>query len=39
VLSDGCADPDDEVHRLLIEKIFPPQAQVMTIRDWTAKVG
>jgi nicotinamidase-related amidase len=35
VLSDGCADPDDEVHRVLIEKIYPSQAQVMTVNDWT----
>ena len=39
VLSDGCADPDDEVHRVLIEKIFPSQAQVMTVHEWTAQVG
>jgi len=35
VLSDGCADPDDDVHRVLMEKIFPSQAQVMTVNDWT----
>jgi nicotinamidase-related amidase len=39
VLSDGCADPDDEVHRVLIEKIFPSQAHVMTVHEWTARVG
>jgi nicotinamidase-related amidase len=37
VLSDGCADPDDEVHRVLTEKIFPSQAQVMTMREWTTE--
>lgn len=38
VLSDGCADPDDEVHRVLIEKVFPSQAQVMTVLEWTTEV-
>ena len=26
VLSDACADPDPEVHRVLLEKVFPRQA-------------
>ncbi len=30
VLSDCCADPDAEVHRVLMEKIFPRQANVIT---------
>jgi nicotinamidase-related amidase len=38
VLSDGCADSDDEVHRVLIEKVFPSQARVMTVRGWTTEV-
>jgi nicotinamidase-related amidase len=36
VLSDACADRDDEVHRVLIEKVFPRQALVTTVGDWTA---
>jgi nicotinamidase-related amidase len=36
VLSDGCADPDSEVHRVLLDKVFPRQAAVMTAIDWTA---
>jgi nicotinamidase-related amidase len=39
VLSDGCADPDDEVHRVLIEKVFPSQAQVMTVHEWITDLG
>ena len=35
VLSDGCADADEEIHQLLIRKLFPKQADVMTIDDWT----
>jgi nicotinamidase-related amidase len=29
VLSDCCADPDAEVHRVLIEQVFPVQADVL----------
>jgi nicotinamidase-related amidase len=34
VLSDCCADADPEVHRVLIEKVFPRQADVMTASEW-----
>lgn len=34
VLSDGCADGDAEVHRVLMEKVFPMQATVMTVDAW-----
>ena len=33
VLSDGCID-DAEVHRVLCEKVFPSQADVLTIDAW-----
>jgi nicotinamidase-related amidase len=36
VLSDGCLDADQEVHRVLIEKVFPRQAEVMTVAGWVA---
>jgi nicotinamidase-related amidase len=36
VLSDACADPDEEVHRVLLEKVFPRQAQVLTVGEWVA---
>jgi nicotinamidase-related amidase len=39
VLSDGCADPDAEVHRVLCEKVFPRRAQVLTVADWIASLG
>ncbi len=35
VLSDACLDNDPEVHRVLIEKVFPRQTQVFTVNDWT----
>lgn len=34
VLADGCLDADDEVHRVLTTKVFPRQADVLTIADW-----
>lgn len=34
VLSDACGDTDSEVHRVLMEKVFPRQADVMTVDDW-----
>lgn len=34
ILSDGCADPDPEVYRVLTEKVFVRQADVMTIDEW-----
>jgi nicotinamidase-related amidase len=36
VLSDGCFDADPEVHRVLLEKVFPRQAEVLTVADWAA---
>jgi hypothetical protein len=34
VLSDACLDHDPEVHRVLMEKVFPRQAEVLTVDDW-----
>ena len=34
VLSDACLDADPEVHRVLIEKVFPRQADVLTVDSW-----
>ena len=39
VLADACLDRDAEVHRLLIEKVFPRQADVMTVADWVSALG
>jgi nicotinamidase-related amidase len=35
VLSDACLDADPEVHRVLMEKVFPRQADVLTVDAWT----
>jgi nicotinamidase-related amidase len=34
VLSDACADTDPEVHRVLMEKVFPRQALVTGTDEW-----
>ncbi len=34
VLFDACADHDPEVHRVLMRKVFPRQAQVSTVDEW-----
>ncbi len=39
VLRDCCADADPEVHRVLMEKVFPRQAEVTSITGWTASLG
>ena len=36
VVSDACADADPEVHRVLMEKVFPMQADVSTVAGWAA---
>ena len=36
VLSDCCADGDDEVHRVLLAKVFSRQADVLTAPAWAA---
>jgi nicotinamidase-related amidase len=35
ILSDACADTDEEVHRVLTTKVFPRQADVITVEEWT----
>ncbi len=37
VLADCCADGDDEVHRVLVDKIFPRQAEIVTVEEWCKK--
>ena len=36
VLADCCADGDDEVHNVLTTKVFPRQADVITVDEWQA---
>jgi nicotinamidase-related amidase len=38
VLADGCRDGDEEVHRVLTEKVFPRQADVTPVGEWTARL-
>jgi nicotinamidase-related amidase len=37
VLKDACYDADEEVHRVLTEKIFPAQATVLTVDAFIAE--
>jgi nicotinamidase-related amidase len=37
VLSDCCAGADGEVQRVLLTKIFPRYAQVITVEEWEQK--
>jgi nicotinamidase-related amidase len=39
VLSDVCADSDAEVHRVLLEKVFPRQAAVISSEQWIQEAG
>jgi nicotinamidase-related amidase len=39
VLADACLDTDPEVHQLLIEKLFPRQADVTTIEHWLTAIA
>jgi nicotinamidase-related amidase len=39
VLRDGCVDGDEEVHRVLLDRVFPRQATVVTAAEWAAGLG
>ena len=39
VLADGCLDADEEVHRVLIEKVFPRQAEVVSVDEWAGRLS
>lgn len=39
VLSDACLDADPEVHHVLIDKVFPKQADVMTVETWAGSLA
>jgi len=34
VIADCCSDPDEELHQLLLKKIFSKRAKVMTAAQW-----
>lgn len=36
VLADITKDGDEEVHRVLIDKLFPRQAEITTVAEWAA---
>lgn len=34
VLADACADPEPDVHNFLVERVFPAQADVTSVKEW-----
>jgi nicotinamidase-related amidase len=38
VLADACGDPDAQVHDVLMGKVFPRQARVVTTDEWVASL-
>jgi nicotinamidase-related amidase len=38
VLEDGCRDADPEVHRVLLEKVFPRQSEVIDVETWVRRL-
>jgi isochorismate hydrolase len=38
VVSDGCADPDEEMHDVLVRKVFPRQTAVVTAQEFIAAI-
>ena len=38
VLSDGCADPNEEVHRVLMTSLFPSRGEVLAVDEWEQRV-
>lgn len=38
VLSDCCVDSDEEVQRVLLTKVFPRQADVVSVETWSASL-
>ena len=38
VLKDLCGDSDEEVHRVLLEKVFPKRADVLSSEEWVAQI-
>jgi nicotinamidase-related amidase len=39
VLADCCADADDEVHRVLTQKVFPRQTTVLSAAEFVQALG
>jgi nicotinamidase-related amidase len=35
ILADCCADGDEEVHRVLMTKVFPRHTDVITVEEWS----
>lgn len=38
VLKDGCMDPSEELHRVLVDMVFPKQGRVLQAEDWVKEI-
>ncbi len=38
VIKDCCADLDQELHNCVLDKLFPPQAQILTAREFLGQL-
>jgi nicotinamidase-related amidase len=38
VLSDGCFDFEEDIHDFLMSKVFPKQANVLSVQEWGARL-
>jgi hypothetical protein len=38
VLADGCLDADPQVHQVLLDKVFPRQAEITSVAEWAASL-
>lgn len=38
VLADACVDADTDVHRVLLDKVFPRQAEVLSVEQWASRL-
>lgn len=39
VLSDACADPDPDLHDMLMTRVFARRGDVLTVAEWAATLG
>jgi hypothetical protein len=39
VLADACADPDLELHEMLLARVLPVRSQVVPVSDWVATLA
>ncbi|MFZ0668302.1 MAG: cysteine hydrolase, partial [Acidimicrobiales bacterium] len=38
ILSDACADPDPDLHRILLQRVFPRHGKVEPVSEWASRL-